>query len=206
MDIKICSKCKESKQFSEFAKRKDAKDGYRNECKICAKEWRLNNKENLLEYNKNWKKSNTEHISIYNKNYAQDNKEKLKNYQKKWYQDNKDNINKRVKMKKITDPIFLISCSVRKRMSEYIKKNNILKTNRTFEIVGLTPTELVNYLESKFLDGMSWENYGLHGWHIDHKIPLSSAKDEEELYKLCHYSNLQPLWSEDNLRKSNKIN
>lgn len=90
-------------------------------------------------------------------------------------------------------------------MSEYIKKNNILKNNRTFEVVGLTPTELVSYLESKFLDGMTWENYGLQGWHIDHKIPLSSAKDEEELYKLCHYTNLQPLWSEDNLRKSNKF-
>lgn len=52
---------------------------------------------------------------------------------------------------------------------------------------------------------MSWENHGLFGWHIDHKIPLSSAKDEEELKKLCHYTNLQPLWAIDNIKKRDKI-
>ena len=49
----------------------------------------------------------------------------------------------------------------------------------------------------------SWDNYGK--WHIDHIIPLSSANNEDEVYKLCHHTNLQPLWAEDNLRKSNKI-
>jgi hypothetical protein len=52
---------------------------------------------------------------------------------------------------------------------------------------------------------MSWNNYGKTGWHIDHIIPLSSANSEEEIIKLCHYTNLQPLWSEDNLKKSNRF-
>ena len=52
---------------------------------------------------------------------------------------------------------------------------------------------------------MSWDNYGLYGWHIDHIVPLSNAKTEDDFYKLCHYTNLQPLWSLDNLKKSNKI-
>ena len=50
---------------------------------------------------------------------------------------------------------------------------------------------------------MSWENQGK--WHIDHIIPLSSAANEEELYKLCHFTNLQPMWATDNIRKGSKI-
>ena len=50
---------------------------------------------------------------------------------------------------------------------------------------------------------MNWSNYGL--WHIDHIIPLSSAKKQEDLYKLCHYTNTQPLWAEDNLKKGSKL-
>jgi hypothetical protein len=73
------------------------------------------------------------------------------------------------------------------------------------EIVGLSSEELKIYIESKFLEGMTWENYGLHGWHIDHIIPLSSVKTEDEIIKLCHYTNLQPLWAKDNLSKHNKI-
>ena len=52
---------------------------------------------------------------------------------------------------------------------------------------------------------MSWETHSLYGWHIDHIIPLSSAKTEEEIYQLCHYTNLQPLWAEDNLKKGDKL-
>ena len=55
------------------------------------------------------------------------------------------------------------------------------------------------------MEGMSWDNYGYYGWHIDHIIPLSFAKTEEETYKLCHYTNLQPLWANDNLTKGKKL-
>jgi hypothetical protein len=205
METKKCSKCKELKLVCEFGIRKDSKSGFRSECKECNKLWRLNNKKYLTEYNRKWKKDNFEHISIYNKKYVKKNKKILSTYQKEWYIKNKDKVNEQRRLRKETNPIFLISCSIRKRTSEYLKKGNILKTNKTFEIIGISPSELYDYLESKFTEGMSWENYGPYGWHIDHKIPLSSARNEEELYKLCHYSNLQPLWWYDNLRKSNQI-
>ena len=80
-----------------------------------------------------------------------------------------------------------------------------MKDNPTFDIIGCTPQFLKEYLEKQFTKDMSWENHGLFGWHIDHIIPLSSANTEEELYKLCHYTNLQPLWAKDNLAKSNKL-
>jgi hypothetical protein len=82
---------------------------------------------------------------------------------------------------------------------------NIIKSNTTFDIIGCSPEFLKQHIEKLFLNEMSWENYGLFGWHIDHIIPLSSSKNESEFYRLCHYTNLQPLWAEDNLKKSNKI-
>jgi hypothetical protein len=92
---------------------------------------------------------------------------------------------------------------MRGRLNHFLTKNNLTKTNKTFEIVGCSPQFLKEYLEKQFIDGMTWENRS--EWHIDHIIPLSSAKTEDELYRLCHYTNLQPLWAEENLKKSNKI-
>ena len=78
------------------------------------------------------------------------------------------------------------------------------KKNKTFDIVGCSPEFLKEYFEKQFTEGMSWELMGQH-IHIDHIIPLSSANTEEEMYELCHYTNLQPLWAKDNLKKGNKI-
>ena len=81
---------------------------------------------------------------------------------------------------------------------------NIVKNNSSIKIIGCYPNFLKEHLEKKFTEGMSWDRMGKE-IHIDHIIPLSSAKSEDEIYKLCHYTNLQPLWAEDNLKKSNKI-
>lgn len=91
------------------------------------------------------------------------------------------------------------------------KYQNIKKVYRDMsfeETVGCTQEELVRYLESKFTGNMTWKNYGLHGWHIDHIIPLSRFKlsQKNEIKSACHYTNLQPLWAKDNLKKSNKLN
>ena len=91
---------------------------------------------------------------------------------------------------------------VRSRIYNYVNKNNN-KTYKTVDIVGCSPEFVKEHLEKQFIEGMTWENQGK--WHIDHIIPLSSAKTEEEVYKLCHYTNLQPLWAEDNLKKGSKI-
>ena len=69
--------------------------------------------------------------------------------------------------------------------------------------MGCSPEFLKEHLQSKFKDGMNWDNYG--SWHIDHIIPLSSAKTTEEFNTLCHYTNLQPLWASENLSKGKKM-
>ena len=91
-------------------------------------------------------------------------------------------------------------------------KNGYSKKSNTQKILGCTFNEFKKYLESKFEPWMNWENKGLyngkfnHGWDIDHIIPLSSASTKEELIKLNHYTNLQPLCSKMNRDiKKNKI-
>ena len=98
-----------------------------------------------------------------------------------------------------------LTCNIRCRVKNFLKSKNINKTNKTFNIVGCSPELLKEHLEKQFTESMSWDNHGKFGWHIDHIIPLSSAKNEEEIYKLCHYTNLQPLWWKENLSKGVKI-
>jgi hypothetical protein len=97
-----------------------------------------------------------------------------------------------------------LSHLVRGRIYTFLKLRNINKSIKTFDIVGCSPEFLKNHLENQFTEGMSWELMGRH-IHIDHIIPLSSANTEDEIYKLCHYTNLQPLWAKDNLVKGTKL-
>ncbi len=89
------------------------------------------------------------------------------------------------------------------RLRVFLKLKNITKNNKTFEIIGCTPQELKQHIENKFTEGMKWELIGRY-IHIDHIIPLCSANTEEEIYKLCHYTNLQPLWCDENYKKGSK--
>ena len=108
-----------------------------------------------------------------------------------------------VKIKRNDDPLYKLKHNLRVRIKYFFKSKNIRKQSGTFDIVGCSPEFLKEYIEKKFTEGMSWKLLGQH-IHIDHIIPLSSANTEEEIYKLCHYTNLQPLWAEDNLKKGNK--
>ena len=116
-----------------------------------------------------------------------------------WNRSNTGYFNEYQKKRKKEDVLFKIISDMRNSVNRYLK----YKSKHTFEIVGCTPEFLKEHLGTQFIDGMSWNNRS--EWHIDHIIPLSSAKTEEEIYKLCHYSNLQPLWAEDNLSKGNKV-
>lgn len=190
MEVKTCSKCKEIKNICDFQKDKSKKCGYKSQCKNC-----------VYEQQKVYKKENFNEISIKRKRYYLENidREKINN---KIYRDkNKESFRKKSREKYKTNPLYKLKVNVRRRINKFV--NN--KTKSSFNIVGCSPDELIVHLELQFKEGMSWENYGMFGWHIDHIIPLSSAKTEDEIYKLCHYTNLQPLWSEENLRKGNKL-
>jgi hypothetical protein len=93
--------------------------------------------------------------------------------------------------------------SVRRRTAYAFNRIKINKPYNTEILIGIKLDDLKDYIESKFTEGMNWSNRNL--WHIDHIIPLASAKTEEEMIKLCHYTNLQPLWAIENMSKGSKI-
>ena len=127
-----------------------------------------------------------------------------KEYNHLWYQKNKEYrkeyAREKQKIYRATNPLFKLKQNLRRRINRYIKNKSI----STELILGINYEDFLIYIQSKFTEGMTLEKLG-RGIHIDHIIPLSSAKTEKELLKLCHYKNLQPLWAVDNLRKSNKV-
>ena len=207
---KICNICSIEKELNEFHSRKDSKDGLRNECKSCTRcrinKYRKKNKEKTNSWNRETYYRNIEKHKETKKNYRDRTKEDQKKRAKKYREHNKEKIKNYTKNRKKHDIIFKLRCNVRSRVKNFLKSKNIRQDNETFKIVGCEPKKLKEHIEKQFKDGMCWENYGLNGWHIDHIIPLISAKTEEEIYKLCHYTNLQPLWWYENLEKRNKIN
>ena len=182
------------------------------------KEYRENNKDKIKEYNKKWREDNKEYIKKYyeenkekirkqmkqrNKKYYEENKEKIRDNVKKYREKNKEKIiesrKEYRKKKRKNDPIYRMRLNIRCMVRRAIK------TKRTEEIIGCSFQELKLHLESQFTDGMSWENYGQ--WHIDHIRPLSwfDITNPDEVDIANHYTNLQPLWAEENLSKGNRF-
>jgi ribosomal protein S15P/S13E len=186
--VKICCRCNIEKELQEFPKDKNRKDGYYIICKNCRKLIYQSNSKDIIEKSKKYYQDNKE------KNY-----EKIIERNKKWRSNNPSYTTDRKKI----DPTFKLIKNTRRRILRFLESKKLTKRNTTISLIGCSPHELKQHIEHKFVLGMSWENQGK--WHIDHIIPLSTAKTEEEVYKLCHYSNLQPLWAKDNLAKSNKL-
>ena len=168
-------------------------------CSQCRKEKRklnyLNNREHELKVNKLWKENNLERAKQINKLWVKNNPEK-KNFSQRKYRKNRRN----------RDPMFKVLENLRVRIHSVLTSKHIVKETTTKKLTGCTLEYLKNHLEKKFKDGMSWDNYGQ--WHIDHIRPCASFNLLDPIeQKICfHYTNLQPLWAEDNLKKSNKEN
>lgn len=131
--------------------------------------------------------------------------EKWREGTRKWHKENRDRINKRRRELRQSNPSFKLANNLRKRLSYLVRKHNTSKTKQTFALLGCSMDEFMNYLQSKFRNGMSFENYGQ--WHIDHVIPCDAfdLTIPENQEKCFHYTNLQPLWALENRIKSNKV-
>ena len=166
------------------------------------------NKVKLAEYNKAYREAN----KVRAKARYEANKEKIAEQQKAYREANKKRNSDRFKARYKSDSFFRLCTNYRNSCRKALKSIGQKKNSPSLKLLGLkTWRQLVKHLSKQFHnhpktgEEMTFDNHGLYGWHIDHIIPLSSAKTEEEIIKLCHYTNLQPLWAEENLAKSNKI-
>ena len=126
----------------------------------------------------------------------------------RWLDRNRDEVRKRRRDSRANklknDPIYRLKGTCRSRLSIALKRKGMAKSESTDQALGTSVENLKRHLESMFQDGMSWENMG-SDWHIDHIIPLDCATTVDGVYKLSHYTNLQPLWAADNIRKKNNL-
>jgi hypothetical protein len=182
-ETKVCRFCEQKIPVEKFQwvkdKRKSCKGYYKSLCNDCLK--------------------------VYRKNLYIKNKEKYIKKVCEYQRNNRDVINSRKRYRFRNDIEYRITCLLRTRFYEMVRRKNAKKHYKSSYLIGCSLYECRKWIESKFLPGMTWDNHG--EWEIDHIIPCSAfdlTKTEEQL-KCFHYTNLQPLWEEDNLSKSNKI-
>jgi hypothetical protein len=164
--------------------------------KIADKKWRDNNKEYLFNKSKKWTEENKEHRKQYLKEYREKNIDKIRKT-KRDYERNR----------KASDPLYKLVANFRTAIYTVLKESNVDKYGHYFDVLQYSPEELINHLEKQFKDDMTWDNYGI--WHVDHKLPITSfdiqEMGDEEFMKCWCLDNLQPMWGEENIRKSNKV-
>lgn len=144
-----------------------------------------------VEATKRWKSKNKEKVKAWN----------LANV-KLWRKKNPDKYRAGLK-KRMLNPQYRAAKNIRSRVRSIIKGEIGIRFN---ELCGCNRAFLMSWLQSQFKPGMAWNNYGTL-WHIDHKIPCAAfdLTDREQRKKCSHYSNLQPLWAEENIAKGDSI-
>lgn len=204
--MKNCCTCKTEKLLTEFSKGLSNKDGLNKQCKLCAK------KRGAKYFSENKaiiKERNRAYMKEYLHSYYTKNANTIKETSRKRYEKNKPGIMEKAKVyvreKRATNLDYKILCVLRSRLCNVVARE--YKSQKTKDLLGCNIAEFKNHISKKFTDGMSWDNYGRYGWHIDHIIPCAKfdLKNIEDQKQCFHYTNLQPMWAKDNHSKSDKI-
>ena len=230
METKKCISCGLEKEINCFSYRKDIQT-YRNQCKECRtkkdkeriynnkekyehyvmyhKEYRNNNKIKINKYAEKYRKANKDIIKSKQKQYYIKNKEYLKAKAKEYRLLNKENISKKKyeskKRKLDNDVIYKLKEQTRNMIYQCFRKRHFKKNTKAEQILGCDLNYFVKHLLITYKNkyGINWDKQELI--EIDHIIPLATARTEEEVKALCHYTNLQLLKKKDNRDKSDKI-
>lgn len=224
--MKTCTICRTEKPYSDFHRQASRTDGYANWCKPCkSKKKKLEyekdrprclekmaayRRANPLKVSDGKKAARLKNIDIYNEKARQryrDNRDSILEYMAKRRKEKWPELlakqTKYIRERLRRDPLFRLTYSVRNRTFVALRDKGYGKKSRTAEMIGCDWQALSEHLQARFQEGMTMDNYGK--WHVDHVVPLSSASSEEELIRLCHFTNLQPLWAADNIRKGARV-
>ena len=225
-DTKKCTKCGRELPLDQFYRRKfkSGNVGYQPHCINCVKEagaeWKKNNPDKAKESRARWRKNNPEKEKAARDKRRHANPDKYRAESAKWRKNNperhraanakwrKENLDYKAQYehtRRTTRLELKIENNIRSAMARAL--TNGVKAARTEGLLGCSIEDLRKHLERLFQPGMTWDSYGRYGWHIDHIIPLSyfNLIEPEQQKRAWHYTNLQPLWAVENLKKSNKI-
>ena len=207
---KKCSKCGEIKSanLEHFNKCNKVKAKLTAKCKKCLKFHYDNNREEILLAHKKYYQSNKTERQKKQREYNKNNKLKKQESGKKYRNKNKKLIQLKKAIydnkKRKEDSLYKLKGNIRNLIRIFFRKHTIKKNSKTHQILGCTFEEFKIHIEKQFLPWMNWNNYGKYngefefGWDLDHIIPINSALTEEDIIKLNHYSNFQPLCSHIN--------
>lgn len=222
--FKPCTRCDEVKPLMSFNVKSSSTDGKKSFCRICQckeqKQYSQENTELLMEKQRKWRAENPEKRKELSRRNSRKRRENgtLKIYEeatreiqslriKRWWENNRHK-RKEYNDKQVSTGKGKLEAAIRSCVRSEIV-NGSKGGRKTFDLLGYSTDELMRHLESQFLEGMSWENYGRGGWHVDHIKPLSSFEyetpDDPQFKIAWSLSNLQPLWQFDNLSKGAKI-
>lgn len=190
--MKICKVCSTEKPLDEFYKNSTCQGGLEGRCKKCH-----------AAYTKSYYEKNKESRKQYRDNYYHKRHKELRSQQSEWQKRNRDKINRRSRERAKEDPIYALSLVCRTRIKCAFQSFGYKKNTKTRSMIGCDWDQLKSHIENQFDAGMSWANRG--EWEIDHIVPIASAKSEDRLLELFHYTNLQPLWKADNRAKGTRI-
>lgn len=230
--LRVCSKCGILKSLEkDFNIDRAQKHGYKHHCKDCRNSYlralrcskpkkprklKVKKEKPIVIKKVRHKMSEEERrlrrreISI---RYRLRNIEKDRAKKSEWHKRNKElngetiteKRKARLKERWKNDPLYRRKKMIKVYMKQSLQERGLKKSKTTEKLLGCSFPFFMKYIERQFKKGMIWDNNSKTGWHIDHKIPLASAKTIEELEALWHYSNLQPLWAKENLLKGAKI-
>lgn len=167
------------------------------------KKYYLKHKQERLEYQKQYYVENSKTRIEYTHLYNSQNKEKIAVRQSNYQKEHRKELNKKSSERKNKNPLLKIKCNLHNTLIHSIKKDKHNKCSNIVKALGCSIEDFKLYLSSQFKDGMTFNNHG--EWEIDHIIPISQANDYETIIKLFHYTNLQPLWKEENHKKGSKV-